>query len=272
MTKTILGGESVVGGPGGPGVREKRLSRQLSKSQRQQQQLLTKTIKEQSRAFNVLQKQLNKQNKEAIKIDPAFERIQQLELDRIEAGGAATEEEKRLISEATQSAERLGAEQIGTFQREATETLRDVLAPSRGLRPTDRPIVERAEEVGRESIRQHGRLVGELAKTQAETTLQFPLQRGTILSQMGQFQQELALRKADFQTRLQQTAAENRLRLQGLRSQSTLGLLSVQPLGQSTLNTLISGRYGQQPVVTEQKGIADLLKAAGTFATGVGSL
>lgn len=255
----------------GPTEEELELTRTQVEIQREQLELLKEQRVEQGQAFQFLTDELNRLNEQAVEVDPVFAEIQEMELERLRRGGAASPEELRLIEEATTRAEELGTEQIAGFQAESLQQLRDVLAPARGLRPGDRPIVARGEEIIQEGQRQQGQLATGLAQTRAEAELNFPLARGKLLSEIGTFQQQLAESSRNFQQQLQQTAFENRLRLASFGQQGSLGLLGVQPSGLSALAALTSARTSQATTTTTQRGGGDLggfLGGLGSFATG----
>ena len=162
---------------------------------------------------------------------------------QIERGGAASEREIELINEAVQRALEAGETDIARFQSQATEQLREELAPQLGLRPGDTPILDRGSRIASEATRQQGQLVSNLRGQQAQTLLNFPLQRSELLSQ------------------LQQSAFTNRLQLAGAQSTAGLGLAGVATpnIGPafSSLNT----------TQTAERGVG-----FGEFAGGVGGL
>ena len=273
MPNKLFGGTTSTVSIPGPTAEERELTTIQTDLAREQLSLLKEQRVEQKEAFAFLSDELIKLNEQAAEVDPVFEEIKQIELERIRRGGAASPEELRLIQESTARAEEAGAEQISTFAREAQEQVRDVLAPGRGLRPTDRPIVERAETSGREAVRQQGQLATGLAQARSEAELNFPLASGRVLSEMGQFQQQLAESARNFQQELRQTAFENRLRLQSLSTQGNLGLLGIQPAGASALSALSKVRTATTTTKkTQQAGLFDLLKFAGQAAATGGTI
>lgn len=244
--------------------------------QEEQLEAIREQRTQQREAFDFLTDELNRLNATAAELDPVFAEIQQLELDRIKRGGGATPRELELIEEAVASASAQGAEEIAGFQERSLEQIRDVLAPSRGLRPTDRPIVARGEEIVEEGQRQFGQLQRGLAETSAKAKLDFPLARSRLESEIGTFQQGLALQRQTFQQGLQQTALENRLRLAGFQTTGTLGLLNTQPTGLGALQTLTSlqaAKLGQPvPVASSGGTTGGFLSGLGSLASGLGSL
>jgi hypothetical protein len=159
----------------------------------------------------------------------AQDELLQRELERIRQGPGATEEQRALINEATEAQIRRGESDIQAFGENAIDMIRNQLAPSRGLRPTDTPIQDRAFEVGGEMSRQQGQLISSLRGGQAQAELNFPLAANAQQAAMSQFQQQLGQSSQDFQQQLQQQAFQNRLNLFGQVGQLGLGLSGVQP-------------------------------------------
>ena len=143
--------------------------------------------------------------------------LSQLELERIRAGGQASPEEIRLIDEATQQSLAAGESDISSFAQSQLGLLREELAPARGLRPTDTPILDRGGDVIKEAVRQQGQLATSLRGANAQARLQFPLQRGQVVGG-----QSLALQQ--FQQSLREQAVRNRLALTGQVAQLGLGI------------------------------------------------
>lgn len=143
--------------------------------------------------------------------------LSQLDLERIRAGGKATPEEISMIDQATGAALEAGESDIGSFAQSQLGLLREELAPQRGLRPTDSPILDRGGDVIKEAIRQQGQLATSLRGANAQARLQFPLQRGQAIGG-----QSLALQQ--FQQSLREQAVRNRMALTGQAAQLGLGI------------------------------------------------
>jgi hypothetical protein len=137
------------------------------------------------------------------------------EFERIQSGGAATPEQKRLIGESVTNAIGLGESDIKRFQEQGINLIASELAPSLGLRKGDTPLIDRGGEIAEEGARQQGQLVRNLRGIQAREELGFPLQAGQVLSAQTQAQQGLSMAATDFQQQLRQQAFNNRLRLTG---------------------------------------------------------
>ena len=163
----------------------------------------------------------------------AQDELLQIEMDRIRSGGAATEEQKRLINESTESQIARGSSDIAAFGQQQLDIIKDQLAPSRGLRPSDTPIQDRGFLLGGELARQQGNLVSDLRGQQAQAELNFPLAANQQQAGLSQFQQQLGESAGQFQSQLQQQAFSNRLNLFGQVGQLGLGLIgSTQPNAQ----------------------------------------
>jgi len=163
----------------------------------------------------------------------AQDELLQIEMDRIRSGGAATEEQKRLINESTEAQIDRGSSDIAAFGQQQLDIIKDQLAPSRGLRPSDTPIQDRGFLLGGELARQQGNLVSDLRGQQAQAELNFPLAANQANASLSQFQQQLGESAGQFQSQLQQQAFSNRLNLFGQIGQAGLGLVgSTQPFSQ----------------------------------------
>lgn len=158
--------------------------------------------------------------------------------------GEATPEQQRLIEEATRRALETGESDISRFQSQATEQLREELAPQLGLRTGDTPILDRGSRIAGEATRQQGQLVSNLRGQQATSLLNFP-----ILAQQ-------------FQADLKRNAFINRLQLGGSRATAGLGLA-----GASTPNI---GGFPTGSTTTSSRGIG--LGDIGAAAGGLGAL
>lgn len=198
----------------------------------------------------------------------AQSQLLQDQLARIQAGGAATDEEIRLINEATERALAAGETDITRFLEQGLETLRDELAPQLGLRPGDTPILDRGARGVAEASRQQGQLVNSLRGQQALSQLNFPLQRTATLGTLSLGQQELGQNVQQFQAGLRQSAFLNRLQLGGARSTAGLGLASVSaPNVGAAL-----GNVGQTSTTSGSPGLGSILGGAGGLLLGLGSI
>jgi len=257
----------------GPTPAEQELTSLNVELARTQIDLLRQSQEQQKSAFEFLQDQFTalEEQQQAALDDPVAKELQDLQLEIARRGGKASPEQLEAINTATESALAEGQSDIEKFSQSQVEDIRNILAPSRGLRPTDSPIVDRASRVGEEATRQFGQLERNLRGAQAQAELNFPLAADQAVSSIAGFQQQLAESARNFQAELRQTALENQLRLQALRQEGSLGLLGIQPSGASALNTLAATRLGQTTTTTSP-GLLTGLQAAGGFLRGVGAV
>ncbi len=174
-----------------------------------------------------------------------------IELERIQAGGGATQREKDLIAESTNQALALGGSDLQQAAIQGIDLIKNELAPSLGLRPEDTPIIDRGGQIVTEGLRQFGQLERSLRGAQATAELNFPLARDQALAAQSGFTQQLGQSAAEFQRALQGQASNNRARLLGLGTVGGLGLQGASAQGLSILqqgrqvNTRTSGRQSQ---------------------------
>lgn len=200
----------------------------------------------------------------------------QSELGAIRQGPGATPDQTALISAATDSAIQAGLSDISAFRDESLEQIGSELAPGRGLRTDDTPILDVAGRVARDSTRQAEKLITSLRGQQAQAQLEFPLQAGQFQAQRTQAQQQLGQGTAQFSEQLRQQAFNNRLNLTALTGQQGLGISALQAPNPSTLAGLQDLRLGAAGSTTKTKssggGFASTLGAVGGLAVGLGSL
>lgn len=169
-----------------------------------------------------------------------LEPVQQEMLDRllaqVRSGGQATPEQIALIDQATEAALEAGESDIGRAERSALETLREELAPARGLRPTDTPILDRGARVAEEATRQRGQLARDLRGAAATARLNFPLAAGSQLFGQASALQNFAQAQEQFSQQLRESAALNRLNL--TQSKGGLGLGLATGVGANPGQTL----------------------------------
>lgn len=145
---------------------------------------------------------------------PIVKQINEMTLQRLKDNGAATPEQTSMIDEMTRAQTASGTSDIRAQASDTLKQLRDETTTSLGLRPTDSPIQDRADLIGKEATRQIGQLTNTMAATNASAKLNFPLA-------VGQLQNSTAQVAAG----LQNSALSNRLMLtQGLGSAAGGGL------------------------------------------------
>jgi hypothetical protein len=215
------------------------------------QEAQQKQLDAQNRANDLLTQQLQGQQALA----PLQQQLLETQLKQALQGNAATPEQIAQIDAATQAAQASGTSDINEASQTALQQLRDTLAPSLGLRPTDTPIIDRGDLVAKEATRQAGQLASGLAQANANARLNYPLASQQISGAASQNTANIANAQQNFQAQLAQAAATNRLNLlntgtqaTGLGFQSGLGLIGA---GQNAANTglnaglgLISGARG----------------------------
>lgn len=203
------------------------------------------------------------------------EELANLQLEEIKRRGAATDEQKALIAEATGAALEAGTSDIARFRDQSIEQLRSELAPSLGLRPGDTPIVDRGGEITEEAVRQAGQLTSNLRSAQANAELNFPLNAGQTFGALNQSQQSIGNAAAQFQQQLQNQAFQNRMSLMsgisggaGQAANYGLGLVNAsRPIwpgfqrGSTTTQTTSSGM-----------GFGQILGGVGGLLSGIGAL
>jgi len=261
----------------GPTPEETELTRQQIKLQKLQIEILQEQRGKQSVAFAFLQKSLDKLNvlsQEALN-DPITKELRDIQLAIIRRGGKASPEQRASINEATKFALAEGASDIEAFSTQAITAIKNILAPARGLRPTDTPIQDRAFAVAGEATRQFGQLERNLRGAQVTAELNFPLAQGEFVAGLASFQQQLQERTRNFQQSLRDAAFENQLRLAGLSQQGSLGLLGVSPTGASALQSLANVRAAQTTTTkrfsqSSSPGFLGILRTVGSFASGFG--
>lgn len=164
-----------------------------------------------------------------------------------------------------------GKSDILAGSKEALDQIRNVLTPARGLRRTDVPIQYQGEKVGVEATRQISDLAAQLSGQQAGAELQYPLTKATTVGALVGGEQQLAASAQQFQQQLRQTALQNQLALQTLNRQTGLGLLGIQPAGNTALAALIGNR-GSTTTQSTGMNFGSLLTGAGTLLTGIGAV
>lgn len=145
---------------------------------------------------------------------PLQQELLERQLDEIRRGGRATDEQKALIAEITQRGIDAGDSDIGEFLSKGLSTIREELAPSRGMRPDDAPIIDQGEELAMEALRQKGLLTSQMRGAQASAELNFPLEASKVFGQQAQFQQGFQSSMNQFLQGLRQQAANNRFQFQ----------------------------------------------------------
>ncbi len=216
--------------------------------------------------------ELVRQQERAAKFEAFEEELLQLQLEAIRRGGAATEEQKRLINEATEGALASGETDIERFTTDTTRRLREELSTSFGLRPSDSPILDRASLIGTEATRQFGQLSSGLRTAQAQAELDFPLATQQVLGAQAQFQQGLSQSVQEFNQQLRDAAFINRLNLTNSQGRLGLGLATGIPGNPSQAISALAGLRGRQTTTTTSPGFGEIAGGIGGFLTGLGAV
>ena len=215
---------------------------------------------------------------EAERTGPIREELLNLALEDIRRGGAATPEEIRLIEEAGAAGLAGGEINIERFETEALGKLREELAPSLGLRPSDTPILDRGGVVAAEALRQKGTLSAAIQQAGATSRLNFPLARSQLIQAGVGAQQTLQESVRQFQEQLRTQAFINRLNLTGQTAGLGLGLATgFQPnlAGQSNVLGGIRLAGAPQTTTTSQGFFPTLfqgISAVGGGLQGIGAV
>ncbi len=268
------GSSSTVVNVPGPTPEETELTKQQIELQKEQIAILKSQREEQGVAFSFLQKSLDELNtrQQELEEDPVLKEVTDLQLDILRRGGRPSAEERQTILDATNAAIGAGKSDIQSFSSEAIQQIRDIMAPSRGLRPGDTPVIEASERVQQEATRQFGQLERGLQGVRAQAELDYPLARGQFLTEVSGFASNLAQSSREFQQNLRDRAFQNQLALSGMRTQSAMGLLGVSPTSTGALQALSAVRAAQTTTTSSfsQKQSGNLLGSLGNFAMGLG--
>lgn len=135
--------------------------------------------------------------------------------------------EQELIQAQQEAQFAAGAGLIQRGAGQGLEQLRDVLAPSQGLRSTDTPILDRGGLIQREALFQQGQLANQLAAQAANQSLQIPLQRDIASAGIAGQQQGLLGQQQALSAGLATSNLQSRLGLLGQGGAQGLGLASI---------------------------------------------
>lgn len=198
--------------------------------------------------------------------------LMKAQLDQLKNGYKATPEQEALIDQTIQSQLAMGRSDLLDFSQQAMEQLRDELAPSLGLRPTDTPILDRGGEIQEQATRQYGQLERGLQAAGAEAKLNYPLAAAGVGNQAAQFQQNLQMAQQQLAGQLSSQAAQNRIALAGVSGQPVSSAIG-QGLGLANIGP--SPLPFQRGSTTTQSGFGTVMSglgALGGFASGLGEL
>lgn len=201
---------------------------------------------------------------------PLQQEMLERQLDEIRRGGAATDEQKRLIAEVTGRAIDSADIDIARFMDTGLDQIRNDMAPARGMRPDDAPMIDAAQRVLEEATRQKGQVTSNLRGAQAQAELNFPLNAGQITNQWNQWQQTFGQQQNQFLSQLNQAATQNRTQLMGqlFTAPMTAGEMGMNLIGASRPNPVDFPRNTTQ--TTKQS--SNILGGIGGLLSGIGSV
>lgn len=202
---------------------------------------------------------------------PVQDELLQLQLDEIRRGGRATDEQKALIGEIANRAIETGDTDISRFLDKGFQQLREDLAPARGLRPTDSPMLDAGGQVLEEALRQKGQLTSQVRGAQANAELNFPLNASQVYSAQNQFQQNFNANMGQFLSQQRQTAEQNR---SALMQQLFTAPMSAREQGISLINASRPSpvSFPRNTTETTKTSGGSMLGGIGGLLSGIGSI
>lgn len=203
---------------------------------------------------------------------PIQEELLQRQLDEIRRGGRATDEQKALIGEIANRALEAGESDIGNFLQRGLGQIREELAPARGLRPTDSPMIDAGGELAMEALRQQGLLTSNIRGAQANAELNFPLNASQVYGQANQWQQQFNQGMNQFLAGMRQNAVQNRAQLMGqmFTAPMAAGEQGIGLINASRPTPVSFPRNTTE--TTKQSGGGSILGGIGGFLSGVGQV
>lgn len=206
----------------------------------------------------------------AIRNLPIQQELLERQLDEIRRGGRATDEQKALIGDITNRAIESGDYDIARFMDTGLNKIRTEMSPSRGMRPDDAPMIDAAQRVLEESLRQKGQLTSNLRGAQAQAELNFPLNAGQITNQWNQWQQGFNAQQNEFLANLNRQATQNRTALMGqlFSSPMSVGEMGLNLIGAARPNPVDFPRN----TTTTTRQSSNILGGIGGLLSGIGSV
>jgi len=239
---------------------------------KQQTELQTKIFDEVFGDKSVLEVQIDQlrdeltfdQLERSKRLAPLEEELFNLQFDAIKNPGA-NDEQIAQIEEAIQAAQISGEADIDRITGDAIKQVRDVLAPSRGLRPTDSPIIDRGAEIAKRGIDLKGDLTKKLAETSANAKLNFPFAVSQFQAGAAGIGAGIAEAAQQFQQQLSNSAFLNRISAVNTTGSLGLGLASIG----ANSSGLFNNNTGST-TTTSSSGLG--FGGVGSILSGVGSL
>ncbi|MCZ6522550.1 MAG: tail fiber domain-containing protein [Alphaproteobacteria bacterium] len=204
------------------------------------------------------------------RLGPIQEELLNLALEDLRRGGAATPEQISLIAQAGDAALERGGTDIERFRTDSLEALREELAPSPGLRPSDTPILDRGARVAAEATRQGAQLAAGIRGAEATARLNFPLAQSQLLQQSSLGLSRLTEATRQFQDQLRSSAIASRIGLFQSVGGQGLGLANTARTNiAGSLSSLRDVRLGSGTQTTS--GFGQTVLGLGSVLSGVGA-
>lgn len=182
---------------------------------------------------------------------------------RVMRSGEASDYERSLIDSAISEAIGAGSSDIDAAFTDTLGLLSQEVAPSRGMRMSDSPILDRGSKLAMEAIRQKSQLARNLRTQGAQQMLEFPLRRGEAMRVSSD-----ALKT--FQEELRQRAFSNRAAMLGAIQSGGLGLAGAGGnAGGNALSALTQSRLAGTS--TSSSNPAGLAAGVGSLLYGAGA-
>ena len=206
----------------------------------------------------------------AIANQPLQDEMLRLQLEDIKRGGRATPEQEALIDEIKRKGIESGDIDISRFLSKGLQQVGEELAPARGMRPDDGPIVDAGDRVLEEAIRQKGQLTSTLEGGAAQAKLNFPLAASQAYGALGQWQQQFGAGMTQFLASLRQQALSNQdtFRNSLFTAPQTTGEMGIGLINASRPTGVSFARDS----TTKQSGGGSIAGGIGGFLQGVGSI
>ena len=199
---------------------------------------------------------------------PGYMDILQREIGRFSGGQLATPQELSEIDAAIAASREAGGIEIDRATEAAYRDLFENVAPSRGFKPGDTPILDRGGLIASEGLRQRGTLESTLAGQRANARLALPAQRsGIMLNTLG-FLSGLQQQRSQ----LAESAFLNRLRLTGQIGQQGLGLATGIPANIAGLTSTLGQERIAGAGTTTSSPFFGNIGSIGQAAGGIGGL
>jgi hypothetical protein len=202
---------------------------------------------------------------------PLQDEILQRQIEEIRRGGAATDAQKALIKDVADRSLAAGQTDIDRFMSKGVDQIRSQMAPARGMRPDDAPMIDAAQRVLEEATRQQGQLTQQVRGAQSQAELNFPLNAAQMTNQAGQWQQGFNAQMNEFLSGLGNQAHANRAQLMGQLFSAPMSSV------ESGLNLANASRpnpvnFTQNTTTTQKQSGGSVFGGIGGLLSGIGSV